>query len=173
MILVLCLIAILCPLRADVLCMGTVRLEFVWSQMHRLFCGISWENAEILFPLGAFSLLFVAFYFAGVVCDIYRSSSLMLWACLFLHLLFRGFVDFYLVTRYFPLHPRYVRAYWTSPGVGWRILAFAGGVASVVAVVLQVRLLWKQRKNANNRPTVRAKALQSTASLINQKPRVS
>jgi hypothetical protein len=147
---VLCLLAVVCPLRADSLRMGSVRLEFFWTQMHKLFCGISWQNAEILFPIGAFTLLFVASYFAVAVCGMRRSSAPFLWLCLIAHLLFRGFVDFYLVTRYFPLRPPYIRGYWTLPGAGWRILAFAGGVASVTATVLQARLLWQRSRR---RPT--------------------
>ena len=49
----LCVYASLTPLRADALLSGGVRLEFFWTQLHKLACGISKQNAEILFPTGA------------------------------------------------------------------------------------------------------------------------
>lgn len=143
----LCLVAVLCPLRADMLQDGSVRLEFFWAEMHSVFSGISWQNAEMFFPLGALALLFIAFYFGIIVWRVRRASSSILWLCLIIHLLLRGLVDFYLVTQYFPLRPRCITPYWTYPGAGWRVLAFAGAVASITAVMLQGRLLWIRLRN--------------------------
>ena len=128
------------PVRADALMCGGLRLEFYWTQMHRLHCGISWRNAEILFPLGAFALIFVA------VCSIItlaieysKFSGYLLTLCFIAHILFRGLIDYYLLTTYWPLTKS--KFYWEHVGVGWRILAFTGAIASVIAMALQLYAL--------------------------------
>ena len=137
----LCIIAAVCPVRASH--RGySIRLEFFWTQMHKLFGGISWQNAEILFPLGAFVLFSIALYFIVVVCLAKRNLVPVHWVFLLIHVLFRGFVDFHLLTSYFPLPFRE----FASPVTAWRLLAFMGGIASAAAVVLEVMVLWGLRR---------------------------
>jgi len=139
----LCFIAVICPLRADDLQGHSIRIEYFWTQLHKLYCGISWSNAEILFPLGAFALLLITLNFIFISFKLHRPSPFELSMCLFLQLTFRGFVDFYLITTYFPLWPGNINRYWAYPGFMWRLFAFIGGCASVIAVVFQVALLAK------------------------------
>jgi len=137
---ILCIYASLTPLRADVLMSGDLRLEFFWTQMHKLTGGISVQNAEILFPIGSFVLFFVA------VCSIAQLAAknskhfvLILMLCLTTHVLLRGPVDFYLISTYWPFTQS--EFYWNHVGVGWWFLAFTGGIASVVAIGLRFFVL--------------------------------
>lgn len=141
----LCFIAVLCPLRADDLQGHSIRIEYFWTQLYKLYCGISWSNAEILFPLGAFALLLITLNFTFISFKLHRPSLIELSICLLLQLIFRGFVDFYLITTYFPF---WQGNYWAYPGFMWRLLAFIGGCASVAAVVLQGILLAKSTRKS-------------------------
>ena len=135
--------AIAAPLRADILRDGSLRLEFAWTQLQRLRGGLNWGNAEILFPLGAFVLLLVSICF--VVQSLKWRGQYSLRACLsclIAQVLFRGFVDFYLVTTYFPFGGLTVRGITTV----WPMLAFVGGGSSVLSIVIQLAVLIRTHK---------------------------
>jgi len=133
---ILCIYASLAPVRADVYMSGDLHLEFYWTQLHKLHCGISWQNAEILFPLGGFALLFVGICsMVPLAIKSSTCSAFLLTLCLVLHVLLRGLVDYYLITTYWPFIKS--RFYWDHVGVGWWFLAFTGGIASVTAMGLQ------------------------------------
>jgi len=158
---ILCWIALICPVIARSLRLapgqGNIRLEFFWSQMYRLFNGISVQNAEIAFPLGGFALLFVALYFAVVVCIMQRRVVFMHCVCLFAHLFFRGLIDFRLFMTFFPMSIWYrcgSFCYWVWPGPGWRVAAVFGWFASVAAILLQSGLLVQMvfRKRRTRKP---------------------
>ena len=136
----LCIYASLMPVRADAYMCGDLHLEFYWTQMHKLQCGISWQNAEILFSLGAFALIFVAVCSIIILAIEYsKFCGYLLTLCLVAHILFRGLVDYYLLTTYWPLAKS--RFYWEHVGVGWWFLAFTGGIASVTAIAFQLYAL--------------------------------
>ncbi len=137
---ILCIYASLAPVRADAYMSGDLHLEFFWTQMHNLLCGISWQNAEILFPLGAFALILVAVCsIIALVIGYSKCCTFILTLCFITHVLFRGLVDYYLITDYWPFIK--TKFYWDHVGIGWWFLAFTGGIASVAAMGLQLYAL--------------------------------
>lgn len=81
----------------------------------------------------------MAAFYAPTALGKGRTWLPLVWLCLVLHILSRGFVDIYLVTSHFPFCN--LKSYWGWIGVPWRLMAFAGGLLSVAAVVLQVVFL--------------------------------
>lgn len=158
----MCITAILCPFMAHRRYTGDLLLKFVWTEELNVFENGSWIGAEALLFLGALALLVVAVYFAGVTVGLYRRSPRGMWTCLVLHLAVRPFVDAHLLRSYFPPALLWSRTSWTDPVIGWELLAFTGGAASVAAVVLQVRTL----RHVSERTLARVAPLVLAASVV-------
>jgi hypothetical protein len=138
-----------------------VRVEFFWTQLHKLTAGISVQNAEILFPLGAFALLAIAaYYLACGVLRLRQPRVAAAWLCAVGHLAIRGPVDFYLVTSHSPFQTGW---YWRSAALPWRLLAFAGGLASVAAISLQTYRLIRVHRQRRRKPGGHAETLGANA----------
>ena len=127
---VLSLWAVLMPLRADPMeHIGGYRLEFTWHQVRWLTRPF---NFEILYLLGGAALLLACVYYSVCFLRLVRLS--VFWPCLCLAacIAFRSWcVDVALVSCYSP--PFY--------GDEWRMLAFAGGIASLLGVAAQIAVV--------------------------------
>ena len=141
-------IAFSLPLRAVPLRSGGYRVDFVWTQIHRLWGGFSIPNMEIFFPLGGAAWLVVCIYYLiKAIRNRFEGSLLIPWILICLHLGLRGWVDVSIV----PFHLRYLRtSFWAWPSY----LPIIGALASLVSIVFQVEIAVNLRRRNKGTATV-------------------